>query len=172
MEAERKAGATGQARSEQVTAVKFVVGTGPEDATMRRMNAERCGHAEFLGYRSGDELHSLIRGALAVVLPSEWYENAPMSVLESFALGKPVIVENKPGAATTLAAASRALEVAAEKAGLLSLEPVMTLLNAIPRVVLAPLFVIWLGIGIASKIALSFILVAVLPPAFWGPYLF
>jgi NitT/TauT family transport system permease protein len=42
------------------------------------------------------------------------------------------------------------------------MEPVMTLLNAIPRVILAPLFVIWLGIGIASKVALSFILVAVL----------
>jgi NitT/TauT family transport system permease protein len=42
------------------------------------------------------------------------------------------------------------------------LEPVMTLLNAIPRVILAPLFVIWLGIGLASKIALSFVLVAVL----------
>src|SRR5436305_14023917 len=42
------------------------------------------------------------------------------------------------------------------------LEPVMTLLNAIPRVILAPLFVIWLGIGLASNVALSFILVAVL----------
>ena len=42
------------------------------------------------------------------------------------------------------------------------LEPVMTVLNAVPRVILAPLFVIWLGIGLASKIALSFILVAVL----------
>jgi NitT/TauT family transport system permease protein len=42
------------------------------------------------------------------------------------------------------------------------LEPMMTLLNAIPRVILAPLFVIWLGIGIASKVALAFILVAVL----------
>jgi NitT/TauT family transport system permease protein len=41
------------------------------------------------------------------------------------------------------------------------LEPVMLLLNAIPRVILAPLFVIWLGIGIASKVALAFILVAV-----------
>ena len=39
---------------------------------------------------------------------------------------------------------------------------VMTLLNAIPRVILAPLFVIWLGIGLSSKVALSFILVAVL----------
>src|SRR5205814_5453841 len=42
------------------------------------------------------------------------------------------------------------------------LAPVMTMLNAIPRVVLAPLFVIWLGVGLASKVALSFVLVAVL----------
>ncbi len=56
------------------------------------------------------------------------------------------------------------LGVAAALVGLLAelIEPVMTLLNAVPRVILAPLFVIWLGIGLASKVALSFILVAVL----------
>jgi NitT/TauT family transport system permease protein len=48
------------------------------------------------------------------------------------------------------------------------LEPVMMLLNAIPRVVLAPLFVVWLGIGLASKVALAFVLVAVL--AFFTVY--
>ena len=42
------------------------------------------------------------------------------------------------------------------------LEPIMILLNAIPRVILAPLFVIWLGIGLASKLALATILVTVL----------
>jgi NitT/TauT family transport system permease protein len=42
------------------------------------------------------------------------------------------------------------------------LEPVMTLLNAIPRVILAPLFVIWFGIDLGSKVALAIILVAVL----------
>jgi NitT/TauT family transport system permease protein len=41
------------------------------------------------------------------------------------------------------------------------LQPAMTLLNAVPRVILAPLFVIWFGIGMASKVTLSFILVAV-----------
>ncbi len=41
-------------------------------------------------------------------------------------------------------------------------EPLMILLNAIPRVILAPLFVIWLGIDLASKVALALILVAVL----------
>jgi NitT/TauT family transport system permease protein len=42
------------------------------------------------------------------------------------------------------------------------LEPIMILLNAVPRVILAPLFVIWLGIDLASKVALALILVAVL----------
>jgi NitT/TauT family transport system permease protein len=58
---------------------------------------------------------------------------------------------------TILGAAAAMVPVIAEL-----LEPVMILLNAVPRVVLAPLFVIWLGIGLASKIALAFILVAVL----------
>lgn len=53
-----------------------------------------------------------------------------------------------------LAAASRAI--------LLLLEPFMTALNAVPRIVLAPLLIIWFGIGIASKVALAVLLVAVL----------
>ena len=36
------------------------------------------------------------------------------------------------------------------------LEPIMLLLNAIPRVILAPLFVIWLGIGLGIWAVLSF----------------
>jgi glycosyltransferase involved in cell wall biosynthesis len=68
-----------------------IAGTGPIEAELHALQAELAGDTEFLGYRSGKELHALIRQARAVVLPSEWYENAPMSVLESFALGKPVV---------------------------------------------------------------------------------
>ena len=42
------------------------------------------------------------------------------------------------------------------------LDPVMTVLNAVPRIILAPLFVIWFGIGIGSKVAVTFVLIAVL----------
>ena len=42
------------------------------------------------------------------------------------------------------------------------LDPAMTVLNAVPRIILAPLFVIWFGIGIASKVAVTFVLIAVL----------
>jgi NitT/TauT family transport system permease protein len=40
-------------------------------------------------------------------------------------------------------------------------EPVLLLLNAVPRIVLAPMFVMWLGLGVNSKIAVSFFLVFV-----------
>jgi glycosyltransferase involved in cell wall biosynthesis len=68
-----------------------VVGTGPEEMALKRLNAELGGVAEFLGFMGGESLHEVVRGARAVVLPSEWYENAPLSILESYALGKPVI---------------------------------------------------------------------------------
>lgn len=42
------------------------------------------------------------------------------------------------------------------------LDPAMTVLNAVPRIILAPLFVIWFGIGVASKVAITFVLIAVL----------
>ena len=41
------------------------------------------------------------------------------------------------------------------------LDPVLLLLNSVPRIVLAPIFVMWLGIGLNSKIAVAFFLVFV-----------
>lgn len=74
-----------------------IVGTGPIESELHALQKQLQGQVEFLGYRSGDKLRSLIQGARAVVLPSEWYENAPMSILESFASGKPVIGANIGG---------------------------------------------------------------------------
>jgi glycosyltransferase involved in cell wall biosynthesis len=69
----------------------IVIGTGPDLEGMRRLAAELAADVAFPGFLSGEALHEMVRGARAVVLPSEWYENAPMSVLEAYALGKPVI---------------------------------------------------------------------------------
>jgi glycosyltransferase involved in cell wall biosynthesis len=68
-----------------------VVGTGPEEPRLRQLAAELGGEVEFAGYLSGMALHEAISSARAVVVPSEWYENAPLSVLESSALARPVI---------------------------------------------------------------------------------
>ena len=79
-------------RAAKMANVKLkIAGTGPIEAELHALQGDMVGDVEFLGYRSGAELHTLIREARAVVLPSEWYENAPMTVLESFALGTPVV---------------------------------------------------------------------------------
>ena len=55
------------------------------------MAAKDGGSIVLEGHCGGDKLAELYRNAAFVVVPSEWYENAPMSVLESFAYGKAVI---------------------------------------------------------------------------------
>lgn len=52
---------------------------------------------EFLGYKSGNELYDLILNSSFIVLPSQWYENNPLSIIESFSFGKPVIGSNIGG---------------------------------------------------------------------------
>lgn len=74
-----------------------VAGTGPEEQMLHALQGELQGDVEFLGYQSGETLHQLIKQARAIVLPSEWYENAPMSLLESSAFGKPLIVADIGG---------------------------------------------------------------------------
>lgn len=69
----------------------WLVGTGPLEASLRA-EVERSGaKIRFCGFQSGQALWDLVRGSRATVLASEWYENAPLSVLESYACGKPVL---------------------------------------------------------------------------------
>jgi glycosyltransferase involved in cell wall biosynthesis len=68
-----------------------LVGEGPEEAMLRRLAAETGADVVFHGRRTGEALFSVVRGARACVLASEWYENAPKSVLEAFGLGKTVV---------------------------------------------------------------------------------
>lgn len=68
-----------------------IAGTGPEEKPLKKYARASGADVTFRGFLSGDELHDAIRQALVTVLPSEWYENAPVSILESYALGTAVI---------------------------------------------------------------------------------
>jgi glycosyltransferase involved in cell wall biosynthesis len=68
-----------------------VAGDGPMRETLASLAALESDRIELLGFRSGEDLARIVRGARAVVAPSEWYENAPLSVLEALAAGKPLI---------------------------------------------------------------------------------
>jgi glycosyltransferase involved in cell wall biosynthesis len=68
-----------------------IIGDGLEEATLHAFAAECGGEVVFHGRQSGDALFAIVRGSRACVLASEWYENAPKSVLEAFGLGKIVV---------------------------------------------------------------------------------
>lgn len=75
-----------------------IAGTGPMDAECRAFaNMHGMNHVVFEGYCHGEKLKELFQRAAFLVIPSEWYENAPMSILEAFAYGKPVVGANLGG---------------------------------------------------------------------------
>lgn len=75
-----------------------IVGDGPMREVCEKFVSENnLNNVQLLGYKSGEELKQLYRDAAFLVIPSEWYENQPMTVIESFAYGKPMIGSNIGG---------------------------------------------------------------------------
>lgn len=80
-------------RAAQLSGVPLtIVGSGSEEASLRALVArEGLTHVRFVGPLWGEPMKDLLRRARCVVCPSEWYENSPLTVYESMALGKPVV---------------------------------------------------------------------------------
>lgn len=69
-----------------------IIGEGPMRKDLeRRVKAEDIKNIKFYGFLKGEGLFQEVKDALIVVLPSEWYENNPLQVIESFAMGIPVV---------------------------------------------------------------------------------
>ena len=69
-----------------------VLGDGPIlGSLLARKEELGLDDVTFEGYQKADRLREIVGGALFVTVPSEWYENYPFSILEAFALGRPVM---------------------------------------------------------------------------------
>ena len=69
-----------------------IVGTGSEEEFLRRIIVENdIKNVEILGYKCGEELKSLVKNAYFIIVPSEWYENNPMTIIEAYSASTPVI---------------------------------------------------------------------------------
>lgn len=53
--------------------------------------ADKPHHIDFLGRKSFEEIIPYLSSCRATIVPSEWYDNFPNAILESFAYRKPVI---------------------------------------------------------------------------------
>lgn len=69
-----------------------VVGTGPKEEELKAFARDNgMKNVMFLGYKTGKELTDLVSNAYFVIVPSEWYENNPMTIIEAYSVGTPVI---------------------------------------------------------------------------------
>lgn len=75
--------------------IPFVIaGSGPDGEDLKNIP-----NVTMKGFLSGDELISLVANAKVMILPSVWYENCPLNILETHSFGVPVITMNSGGMA-------------------------------------------------------------------------
>lgn len=66
-----------------------VIGGGELESDLRKKYEGQS--VEFLGQKNWDEIRPVLESARFMVIPSEWSENNPLTVIESLALGTPVL---------------------------------------------------------------------------------
>lgn len=67
----------------------YVAGDGPLADELRKKYASD--KIRFVGHLSSQEVVRLVKHARTMVVPSIWYENNPLSVIESLCMGTPVV---------------------------------------------------------------------------------
>jgi glycosyltransferase involved in cell wall biosynthesis len=75
-----------------------IAGDGEQRAALEsHSRGNGTGHVRFLGSLPPKEVASLMRGAMFSVVPSQWFENAPLAIHEAYAYGKPVVASRIGG---------------------------------------------------------------------------
>ena len=72
----------------------MVAGDGPDKNLL-----ENIDNVKLVGFLSGDKLTSFMANAKVFIVPSIWYENCPLSILEAECMGVPVVTMNNGGMA-------------------------------------------------------------------------
>ncbi|MCX6799599.1 MAG: glycosyltransferase [Candidatus Falkowbacteria bacterium] len=76
----------------------IIIGTGPEFKKYQaQIDNERIGNIKMIGPKYGKDLQNIIANAEAILIPSIWPENNPLTMLETMAMGKPVIASHTGG---------------------------------------------------------------------------
>lgn len=69
-----------------------IIGDGPQAEKIKQeIRNHGLTNVEMTGFLSGKALRRNILGSMFSIIPSEWHENCPLSLLESMAMGKSVI---------------------------------------------------------------------------------
>ncbi len=75
-----------------------ILGDGPlENEAKKFIKENNLSHIEFLGYKPQNVFEKFLANALATILPSECFENCPLTLINSLYLGTPVIASRTGG---------------------------------------------------------------------------
>ena len=79
--------------------ILYIAGEGPEKENIEKIVKDNNlnNRVKLLGFLNSDQMKETIRKCKFVIVPSIWYENCPYSVMETLAIGKPVIGANIGG---------------------------------------------------------------------------
>lgn len=70
----------------------IICGTGPEEAWCREyLTREKLKQAELRGFVPNSAARALMGQSKALILPTQWYEGFPMTIVEAFSAATPVI---------------------------------------------------------------------------------
>lgn len=73
----------------------LIIGNGEEKPQIEMyIKNNNLNNVKLLGYKKRQEVKELIDNAIAIIVPSQWYEPFGMVVIEAFERGKPVIGSN------------------------------------------------------------------------------
>ena len=73
----------------------LIIGDGPLKNKLEKTYSSTS--IQFLGFQNWNKIKEILQKASFLVIPSEWYENNPLTILEAFSLGTPVLGANIGG---------------------------------------------------------------------------
>lgn len=75
-----------------------IAGIGSDIAELLRIKEKQgLSNVDFIGHTEGQKLIEIINNAAFIIVPSILYENNPLTVIEAYSQGKPVIASNVGG---------------------------------------------------------------------------
>lgn len=112
----------------------LIIGKGPQEEQLKNKIKELGLHSnvEMIGFKTGTDLFNLVQKAKFVVVPSVWYDNSPLVVIESHLLRKPVVISDLGGTKESIIANQSGLIFPARQVGKLAYQ-IAAMLKYEPR---------------------------------------
>jgi glycosyltransferase involved in cell wall biosynthesis len=70
-----------------------IVGKGELESLVKTY-AEKYDNIHYLGFQTSDRIKEFLLKSKLLIMPSEWYEGFPITILEAFQCGTPVLASN------------------------------------------------------------------------------